>query len=315
MAHVRSVRAPRLPPSRALAAAQFHALRPAHVRFDPMRRCLRCPPPSLIQSNHLHSCPRRHAPRYTYLYTRMRRNPMVYGISWDTIRADPGLKEECRALVEKAARVLDDCRMVRHFFCALSDFFCLLPSLFFYSSFFFLFTHQLRYDSRSGLLACTDLGRVASHYYICHATIGVWNKMLRAHLSDSELLHVVCSAQEFEQLKVREEEAAELMILERDFCPVAIHRATLRSQGREGFGDGMTAAEIRSIGSGGGGAVALGTRVRGGGKAQGRRHGDGGAGALASGLKVRCSFLLLVHSFVCAISFVCSSIHFFCLFT
>ena len=106
---------------------------------------------------------------------------MVYGISWDTIRADPGLTEECRSLVEKAARVLDDCRM-------------------------------LRYDSRSGLLACTDLGRVASHYYICHATIGVWNTMLRAHLSDSELLHVVCSAQEFEQLKVREEEAAELMI-------------------------------------------------------------------------------------------------------
>ena len=179
---------------------------------------------------------------------------MVYGISWDTIRADPGLTEECRSLVEKAARVLDDCRM-------------------------------LRYDSRSGLLACTDLGRVASHYYICHATIGVWNTMLRAHLSDSELLHVVCSAQEFEQLKVREEEAAELMILERDFCPVAIYRATLRSQGREGFGDGMTAAEIRSIGSGGGGGVALGTRVRGGGKAQGRRHGDGGAGAVASGLK------------------------------
>ena len=191
---------------------------------------------------------------YTYLYTRMRRNPMCYGISWDTIRADPMLVVARRELIESAARKLDDCRM-------------------------------LRYDARSGLLACTDLGRVASHYYVCHETIAVWNKMLRAHLSDSELLHVVCCAQEFEQLKLRDEEAAELMILERDYCPVTIFRPAAKSQGRYGTEDGMTAEEIRSIGAGGGGAIALGTRVRGGGKAQGRRHGDGGVGALASGLK------------------------------
>ena len=61
-----------------------------------------------------------------------------------------------------------------------------------------------RYDARSGNLGTTDLGRIASHYYIKHGSIAAFNTMLSAHLSHPEALHVVCSSAEFDNLKVRQ---------------------------------------------------------------------------------------------------------------
>lgn len=46
-----------------------------------------------------------------------------------------------------------------------------------------------RFDPQSGNLAVTDLGRVASHYYIKHGTIQAFNAMLNSHLSESDALH------------------------------------------------------------------------------------------------------------------------------
>jgi activating signal cointegrator complex subunit 3 len=116
---------------------------------------------------------------YTFLFVRMGKNPVAYGMSFEEKFEDPQLDRKREQLVRDAAETLDKCMMVR-------------------------------FDKRSGNLAVTDLGRVASYYYIKCGTIEAFNAMLTPHLSDSEALHVLCSAAEFDQLKLRPEELPEI---------------------------------------------------------------------------------------------------------
>ena len=44
-----------------------------------------------------------------------------------------------------------------------------------------------RFDERSGQLYVTELGRVASHFYIRHPSIVAFNEMLRPHMSEAEV--------------------------------------------------------------------------------------------------------------------------------
>ena len=50
---------------------------------------------------------------YTYLYTRMLRNPMVYGISYDDMQFDELLINHRTNLIIEAAKTLMRCRMVK----------------------------------------------------------------------------------------------------------------------------------------------------------------------------------------------------------
>jgi activating signal cointegrator complex subunit 3 len=117
---------------------------------------------------------------YTFLFIRMKANPLAYGMTQEELWEDPQLLKKRVSLVKDAATILDHNLM-------------------------------LRYDVRSGNLGVTDLGRIASHYYIKYGTIEGFNNMLSdAHKSEKECLHALCSASEFDQLKVRPEETAEL---------------------------------------------------------------------------------------------------------
>jgi activating signal cointegrator complex subunit 3 len=116
---------------------------------------------------------------YTYLFVRMNKNPMAYGMTIEEKFADPHLEVRRVDLIKEAAGILDQCMMIR-------------------------------YSSHSENLSVTDMGRVASHYYITHGTIESFNSMLTAQLGDSEALHVLCSASEFDQLKIRPEELGEI---------------------------------------------------------------------------------------------------------
>lgn len=57
-----------------------------------------------------------------------------------------------------------------------------------------------RFDERSGNLYVTELGRVASHYYIRHASIVAYNELLKPRMSEAEvcapagrcMLHGIC---------------------------------------------------------------------------------------------------------------------------
>jgi len=116
---------------------------------------------------------------YTYLYVRMRKNPMVYGIDYEELSADHTLLKKRTELIENAARHLDDCRM-------------------------------LRYDMRSGNLAITDLGRVASHFYLLSDTIAHFNENLKEYMTMPDVFDLVCKSSELDQVRVRDDELKEL---------------------------------------------------------------------------------------------------------
>ncbi len=89
---------------------------------------------------------------YTYMYRRMLINPLSYGIKWVDLQMDPSLETHRRTLVSEAARQLEKCRMAR-------------------------------FDEASGNMYVTELGRVASHFYIRHSTIVEFNLQLRSNMT------------------------------------------------------------------------------------------------------------------------------------
>lgn len=67
----------------------------------------------------------------------------------------------------------------------------------------------------------TELGRIASHYYITNDTVQTYNQLLKPTLSEIELFRVFSLSSEFKNITVREEEKLELQkLLERVPIPV-----------------------------------------------------------------------------------------------
>lgn len=46
---------------------------------------------------------------------------------------------------------------------------------------------MMRYDEKSGNFYCTELGRIASHFYLQYSSVETYNEMLRRHMSESEV--------------------------------------------------------------------------------------------------------------------------------
>lgn len=118
---------------------------------------------------------------YTYLYVRMLRNPLAYGISADKKADDPRLRGRLLELVQDAAYTLSQEKMVT-------------------------------FDPASGNLSMTNLGRVAAHFYIQAESVATFNESmgLRPYPTDADLMRMIASANEFENLRVRKEEQNEL---------------------------------------------------------------------------------------------------------
>uniref|UniRef100_A0A672MCQ8 Activating signal cointegrator 1 complex subunit 3 n=1 Tax=Sinocyclocheilus grahami TaxID=75366 RepID=A0A672MCQ8_SINGR len=77
---------------------------------------------------------------------------------------------------------------------------------------------MIRFDERTGYFASTDLGRTASHFYIKYNTIETFNELFNAQKTEADILSIVSKAEEFEQVKVRDEELEELEKLLCNFC-------------------------------------------------------------------------------------------------
>lgn len=71
----------------------------------------------------------------------------------------------------------------------------------------------IRYDRKTGNFQATDLGRIASQYYITHTTLREYNEHLKPTMAEIELLRVFCLADEFKYMVVRDEEKLELVRL------------------------------------------------------------------------------------------------------
>ncbi|KAJ6539226.1 Sec63-domain-containing protein [Mycena capillaripes] len=116
---------------------------------------------------------------YTYLFVRMRKNPLIYGISRDATGDDPQLGNKRNELICAAAQKLSDAGMII-------------------------------FDRLSGDLTITDLGRIAAKYYIRHTSIEIFNKEFRQKMSEADVLVMLSKSTEFDQIQVRDSESKEL---------------------------------------------------------------------------------------------------------
>ena len=116
---------------------------------------------------------------YTYLYVRMLRNPLAYGIPFDQQKTDPHLWRWRHELVEVMARRLDSAKMIR-------------------------------FHPPSGSLDATEQGRTAAHYYLSVGTIEIFDEKISPTIAEADILDTLCHSAEFTNIKVREEEMEEL---------------------------------------------------------------------------------------------------------
>lgn len=70
-------------------------------------------------------------------------------------------------------------------------------------------------------MQATDLGRIASHYYVKYHSLATYNEHLKQTMGEIELLRLFAMSDEFRFVVVREEEKLELVkLLERVPIPV-----------------------------------------------------------------------------------------------
>lgn len=128
--------------------------------------------------------------RYTYLQVRMLKNPRLYGIDLDDADHDPKNEHRREELIHSAATLLDKHGLIK-------------------------------YDRKTGGFQVTELGRVASHYYISYRSMANFNEHMKPQMSDVELFRLFTLSEEFKYMSIRQEEKLELQkLLERVPIPV-----------------------------------------------------------------------------------------------
>ena len=138
---------------------------------------------------------------YTFLHVRMRKNPMVYGMSATDLLNDPALGTRRRDLVLAAVRLLSNNGMVI-------------------------------YDQHTDKLESVSLGKIASKYYIRSASIEIFNATLRPNMTEADLLTVLSKSTEFNQIAVRESESEELKNLVENVIPCQVAGAADTNTGK-----------------------------------------------------------------------------------
>nr|KAJ3419799.1 activating signal cointegrator 1 complex subunit [Polyrhizophydium stewartii] len=138
---------------------------------------------------------------YTYLYVRMRKNPFQYGLDWNELHNDPMLASRRRDLLTAASRTLHKNQMIV-------------------------------FDDRTGYLTSKDLGRIASNFYISHSTIEIFNSMMRPTMNEADVLAMLSMSNEFENIRVRNEELVEMKGLLKNECVCAVKGGTDTSHGK-----------------------------------------------------------------------------------
>lgn len=116
---------------------------------------------------------------YSYLFVRMQRSPLTYGIDWVEIRDDPRLVQRRRKLVIDAALVLQKSQMI----------------------IFNETTEELR---------AKDVGRIASQYYVLQTSVEVFNNLMRPRATEADVLKMISLSGEFDNIQSRDSESQEL---------------------------------------------------------------------------------------------------------
>jgi pre-mRNA-splicing helicase BRR2 len=115
---------------------------------------------------------------YTYLFVRMLRSPGLYQVGAD-YEDDDALEQKRVDLIHSAAVVLERSSLVK-------------------------------YDKKTGRLQPTELGRIASHYYITHSSMLTYNHHIQPSITPIELFRIFALSDEFKFIPVRQDERLEL---------------------------------------------------------------------------------------------------------
>ena len=115
---------------------------------------------------------------YTYLFVRMLRSPGLYSVGAD-YEEDNALEQKRVDLIHSAAVVLERSSLVK-------------------------------YDKKTGKLQATELGRIASHYYITHSSMLTYNHHIQPSIGPIDLFRVFALSDEFKFIPVRQDEKLEL---------------------------------------------------------------------------------------------------------
>ncbi|KAL6287766.1 hypothetical protein ACE6H2_012156 [Prunus campanulata] len=128
---------------------------------------------------------------YTYLYVRMLKEPALYGLEADVLTRASKLEERRADLIHSAATILDKNGLIK-------------------------------YERKSGYFQVTDLGRIASYYYVTPGTISTYNELLKPTMGQLELFRLFSLSDEFKYVTVRRDEKMELAQL-LDCVPVPVN--------------------------------------------------------------------------------------------
>ncbi|PNS20329.1 Pre-mRNA-splicing factor brr2 [Sphaceloma murrayae] len=115
---------------------------------------------------------------YTYLFVRMLRSPGLYQVGVD-YEDDQALEQKRVDLIHAASVALEK-------------------------------AHLIKYDKKTGRMQSTELGRIASHYYITHDSMLTYNQHIQPSITPIELFRVFALSQEFKYIPVRQDEKLEL---------------------------------------------------------------------------------------------------------
>ncbi|ROT36775.1 pre-mRNA-splicing factor brr2 [Sodiomyces alkalinus F11] len=115
---------------------------------------------------------------YTYLFVRMLRSPGLYQVGAE-YENDEALEQKRVDLIHSAASVLKKSNLVK-------------------------------YDEKTGRLQATELGRIASHYYISYGSMDTYNNLIQPSITTIELFRVFSLSAEFKYIPVRQDEKLEL---------------------------------------------------------------------------------------------------------
>ncbi|QLQ82044.1 hypothetical protein HG537_0G02980 [Torulaspora globosa] len=125
---------------------------------------------------------------YTYLYVRALVSPQLYNVT--DIGPDNSLLRFRDSLAHSAFSVLQDEKLII-------------------------------YNAEEGTVQSTELGRIASYFYVKHKSMQTYNRGLNERSSQMDLFRLIAMSGEFEYLTVRPEERKELKeLLERAPVPV-----------------------------------------------------------------------------------------------
>lgn len=115
----------------------------------------------------------------TFLYCRVRKNPLVYGLTFTEVFDGLQFSRFLQGQIDSAATTLERSQLIR-------------------------------FDASLGELRPTNFGRIASFYYIAHTTMALFDQRFERFMSEAQLLRLLSDASEFQQVQVRMDEVPEL---------------------------------------------------------------------------------------------------------